>query len=715
MSIRRKLVLLLGFIAVLPAILTIVLDVDVIRSLSRDLTARSAAILAEQAQRTMSRIASEYADVLDRESRRVRLLVELQADAATRALAAPAAAHAGITPYFDEAFEAALPELDLVTTPAPRVARERHTAPPLAVSWQHASLHVVAGLERGPLLEQARALASLGGFFRLVRDPQDTLLGWQYVALDNGLSASYPGHGDNPPDFDPRTRPWFEDQLRQPGFRWYRPHHDASTAALLINAAAPVRDGDGRVIGVTGIDVDLSSTFALLELPPHLRPGSTVMAVAVVGAPLFDPPRAIVLARQSAAAEGDWQTLPRLADFALDDAAATANIRAAMVAGADGEVQARVHGEDSFVLYRHFGDAPGYASYVVMSVPVAAATAEAMAAARDAAGTTRAHLRGLLVLVLAVTVVAALLAFALAHHFTRPIGELLTATERLARGDFDARARIVSRDEIGTLGRAFNDMVPRLKDHARVEEALALAHEVQQQLLPKAPPAVAGYDIAGVTLYSEQTGGDFFDYLDLATPCGRGRAVVVADVSGHGVGPGLLMATTRALLRGARDRALAPGDLLAQVNRDLVDDVSRGHFVTLFLLVLDAGGEGALQWASAGHDPAMVWKAATRAMTALGADDIPLGIDADWSYASHDGHVLGRGDIVVLGTDGVWDTRRDDGERYGKARLEAYVAAHAERSAADLCRGLERELAAFRGRATQVDDLTLVVIRRTAD
>lgn len=714
MSIRRKLVLLLGFVAVLPALLTIVLDVDVIRSLSRDLTTRSAGILAEQAQQTMHRIASEYADVLDRESRHVRLLVRLQAAAAARALAAPPASHADVTPYFDDDFDQPAGDLALVSSPAPRAARERRNGPPLAVSWEHAALHLGPGADRTALMPQARALATLADFFRLVREPQDPLLGWQYVALDNGLSATYPGHGGNPPDFDPRTRPWFEDQLRRPGFRWYRPHHDASTGALLINAAAPVYDAAGAVVGVAGIDVDLSSTFALLELPPRLRAGSTVMAVAVVGAPLFDPPRAIVLARQSTTVDGDWQTLPRLADFALDDAAATAAIRTAMIAGADGDLRTAVRGEDSFVLYRRFGDAPGYASYVVMSVPVASATAEAGAAAAHAAATTRKHLRGLLVLVLAVTVLAALLAFALAHHLTRPIGELLAATERLARGDFGARAQIASRDEIGTLGRAFNDMVPRLKDHARTEEALALAHEIQQQLLPTTPPAIPGYDVAGVTLYSEQTGGDFFDYLDLETPCGHGRAVVVADVSGHGVGPGLLMATTRALLHGARDRGLAPGALLGRVNRDLVDDVSRGHFVTLFLLVLDAGGAGALQWASAGHDPAMVWDARTRAMTAIGADDIPLGIDAGWDYASHDSHRLGRGDIVVLGTDGVWDTRRADGERYGKARLEAYIAAHAEASAAALCRGLEGELAAFRGRAKQVDDITLVVVKREA-
>lgn len=708
MTIRRKLLALLGIVAVLPMLLTSVLDVDVIRSLSRDLTARSAGVLAEQALATMNRIAGEYADALDRESRRVRLLVDLQADAAARALAAPPPA-GSVTPWFDHDFDRGSAGLELTASPAPRAARERRYGPPLAVSWSQVALHAAAGADVNAA--DARALASLAPFLRLVRDPGDDVLGWQYVVLANGLSASYPGHGGNPAGFDPRERPWFEQQMQAPAFRWYRPHYDASTGALLINATAPVRDAAGKVIGVTGVDVDLSATFDLLRLPADLRAGSRVMEVAVVGAPLFEPPRAMVLARQRAAGNGDWHALPRLAEFELDDAAATQAVREDMLRGAEGHLRAVLDGADSFVLYRRFGEA---GAYVVMTVPVASAARAAVEAARYAADTTRTHVHGLLVLVLAITAVAGLVAIAVSHHLTRPVRDLLAATARLAEGDYGARARVTTRDELGALAQAFNAMVPRLAAHAEVEKALALAREVQQQLLPAQPPTLRGYDICGTTLYSEQTGGDFFDYLEVATPHGPALAVIVADVSGHGVGPALLMATTRALLHGARDRGLAPGRLLAQVNRDLIDDVSRGHFVTLFLLVLEPAG-GALEWASAGHDPALVWDAGHNTVCEIGGDDIPLGIDAEWDYAGHGGRALACGDILVIGTDGVWDTRRADGERYGKQRLQAYVAAHAADGAAALCRGLERELAAFRGRAPQTDDITVVVIKRTRD
>lgn len=709
MSIRQKVLVLLAAIALIPQAFVIALDTHLLVSLSRDLTARNAGALAEQALSTMDRIASDYADTLDREARRVRLLLALQANEAERLLAAPPTDDTAPPVFFGEDFDRADRRLGLAHDPAPRVARERRGGAPLAVSWAHVSLHASPGLVREAHAPAARALAAMAGFYNTVREPDDPLLGWHYVVLDNGLSASWPGHGDTPADFDPRQRPWYEAQRARPTFRWYRPHRDASTGALLINATLPLLDDAGRFRGVTGIDVDLSSTFALLRLPPALQDGSDVLQTAVLRPPLVDTPHVVVLARQHGGeTDSDWQTLPDLVPLDFGTAATTATVNAAMLAGENGHLRANVDGTDSFILYQRYGEGFGY---VVIIVPVARATHAAIEAARHAGEATRTHVMNLLIVVGAVGVLVVIVALSAARHLSRPIEDLERAVERLARGDLGAQVAITTHDELRTLGDAFNGMVPRLKAHARTEESLALAHEVQQQLLPPTAPTLAGYDISGMTRYSEQTGGDFFDFMPFASATGSRTGIIVADVSGHGIGPSLLMATTRALLHGGRDRSYTPGQLLSYVNRELSGGMSRGHFVTLFLLALDAA-DGRLEWASAGHDPATVYRAASADVAELAADDIPLGIDADWTYAAHSGAVLAPGDIVIIGTDGIWESANARGERYGKARLRDYVARNAERPAQDLCAGLEAELHRFREGGAQVDDLTLVIVKR---
>jgi sigma-B regulation protein RsbU (phosphoserine phosphatase) len=153
----------------------------------------------------------------------------------------------------------------------------------------------------------------------------------------------------------------------------------------------------------------------------------------------------------------------------------------------------------------------------------------------------------------AVAVVLALLFVSIVALLTSRLstGHILTiidAWKRLAQGDFSVRLKARMKDERAQLIHAFNEIVPKIDEHMRMKTSLGLAQEVQQSLLPQSDPSLPGYDIAGMSLYCDETGGDYYDFIETKRDGRDGLAVVVGDVSGHGVSSALLMATARALI-----------------------------------------------------------------------------------------------------------------------------------------------------------------------
>ena len=173
------------------------------------------------------------------------------------------------------------------------------------------------------------------------------------------------------------------------------------------------------------------------------------------------------------------------------------------------------------------------------------------------------------------------------------------------------------------------------------------------------------------------------------------------------------MATVRALLRGIADAARNPDEVLRHINGQLSDDVHPGQFMTLFFLVVDLPNHR-MTWASAGHDPAIMFNPETDKFSLLEGHGIPLGIERDWNSRDAGSAILGNKDIVVLGTDGIWETRNEDGEFYGKARLKDLIRAKQNSRADEICEYIRQDLKRFRGSLAQSDDVTAVVFRRQA-
>ncbi len=243
-----------------------------------------------------------------------------------------------------------------------------------------------------------------------------------------------------------------------------------------------------------------------------------------------------------------------------------------------------------------------------------------------------------------------------------------------------------------------------------LETDLAVAQDVQRALLPSERPLVAGYEIVGWNHPADQTGGDYFDWQVL--PSGR-WAVSIADVTGHGIGPALITAFTRAYARSNLPGAADLVGAVARINALVYPDLADGRFVTFAAAVLDAERH-TVELVSAGHGPTIVWREATGEAELLAADGMPLGIVEEWDAERHATIELGRGDAVILMTDGIFE-RSDAGKvQFGIERVVAAVRDGDRGSAEAMVASIRTAAETHAGGAKAVDDATIVVMRREA-
>ena len=249
------------------------------------------------------------------------------------------------------------------------------------------------------------------------------------------------------------------------------------------------------------------------------------------------------------------------------------------------------------------------------------------------------------------------------------------------------------------------------KFNQRTRRWLDQAMEVQQNLMPRSSPGIEGIDIYGRSIYCDHTGGDYYDYFEKAGTDGMKFYVVVGDVSDHGLPSALLMTTARAFLREAASRPGHVSDIAAQVNRQLARDMqASGRFMTLFLAEIDRPNR-TIRWIRAGHEPAILYEPRSGEFTELrGQGGLPLGVYEDAVYEEHH-HELAPGQIIAIGTDGIWEACNDQGRMFGKQLLQTIVREHAERPAAEIVQRVLEILQRFLLPLDLQDDATLVVAK----
>jgi phosphoserine phosphatase RsbU/P len=291
------------------------------------------------------------------------------------------------------------------------------------------------------------------------------------------------------------------------------------------------------------------------------------------------------------------------------------------------------------------------------------------------------------------------------------IREVCDAAHRVSHGDYQVQLKARSHDEVGQLVQSFNTMVTQLEERMRLKEALDLAMEVQQNLLPVRPPELRNVDIAGTCVYCDETGGDYYDFLQFSE-LGEGRiGLAVGDVVGHGISAALLMTTARAMIR---TRILQPGDLAQvtnDVNRLLCYDTERtGDFMTLFLALLDTK-RGELSWVRAGHAPAVLYDLDTDSFKELRGEGFALGFDSSGILKEYLYNHWSPAKLLFIGTDGIWETENPRGEQFGMERLRAILRQHCRSSSQQILETVLAEVKNFRQERAQKDDVTMVILK----
>ena len=248
-------------------------------------------------------------------------------------------------------------------------------------------------------------------------------------------------------------------------------------------------------------------------------------------------------------------------------------------------------------------------------------------------------------------------------------------------------------------------------DMTEHKKALALAAEVQKSLLPQGKPMVKGLDIAGKNVSCDEIGGDYFDFIWRLDSKKGPFSVVVGDISGHGVDSALLMTTARAFLRM---RASQPGtisEIITAMNRHLTRDIlESGRFMTLFYMTIDPG-KSHIDWVRAGHDPAILYDPVRDEFEELKGSGIALGVNDTFDYEENFRRNLTNGQIIAIGTDGIWEAVNNEGEMFGKARFRDIIRNHANAAAADILNAVYSELNQYTRGQRSEDDITLVVIK----
>jgi serine phosphatase RsbU (regulator of sigma subunit) len=254
-------------------------------------------------------------------------------------------------------------------------------------------------------------------------------------------------------------------------------------------------------------------------------------------------------------------------------------------------------------------------------------------------------------------------------------------------------------------------LIRDLKENERIQKEMEIAETVQKNLLPREAPDITGVEFVGHCLPAKRVGGDYYDFF----PDSEGNVgIVVADVSGHSIGSGIMMAITRGLLQSEAIRNKSPSQLLRDVNRILFNDLVSSELFITMAYFLYSPEKRWLSFVNGGHNPPLLLRAGSDEPELLDAEGMAIGFLPDVEFEEK-GWELAPGDLLVAYTDGLVEAEDEQGVPFGMDRLMQYILQARHEPAEEILEGLLQASMEHIGgedpQSAQQDDLTLVVLK----
>ena len=322
--------------------------------------------------------------------------------------------------------------------------------------------------------------------------------------------------------------------------------------------------------------------------------------------------------------------------------------------------------------------------------------------------------------ILILLIISYVLIYWLISKIVQPFHSLADWVREVGAGTVDEdEIDIDSSDELGEIAQAFNHMTGKFREaqvnmveQQRLQKELQVAQEIQHMLLPSDFPKVEGYDIASYYEAAKEVGGDLFDFVDVDEDT---IGICVADVSGKGVPGSLIMTMIRTALRLEARGNKNPAEVLSRVNRFVTDDMKRGMFVTMFYIVLDSRNR-VIHYASAGHNPMILYRRSTKQTYYLNPSGFPVGIQLP-DIALFDKKIqqdtirLREDDMLVLYTDGITEAMNPQRELYRDERFLDVIKENSHYDVGEFVKQIKDDISNHTKDYPQNDDITYVAVK----
>jgi len=532
----------------------------------------------------------------------------------------------------------------------------------------------------------------------------EDLLRQQTLMLD-GIYTCYPA--EMSPEVEARGKPWFELGQKTAKLLRVGPYIAPVVQQAVVTLVMPVRQANGVVVGMTAIDHLIPDLRSNMRLPEPWQEGTERLLVGLDKREQDSHSLTIFLhSRATSQKHSNISIEPQVltSDDPVNYAAMINDIKGRQ----PGARRMGYRGTDALWAY---GRASTGGVLPLLIVPYERVEALAAKIQQQLMGQSLLWWRLGGTVLAAVCVVMIVLGLKRFKAITEPIAILTEASARLAAGDYSTRTQIQTGDELETLGKAFNDIGPHLLDRERLRRSLEIAGAIQQNLLPKANPTLDNFDISAKCVYCDQTGGDYYDFISLEDQCPGKLGIALGDVTGHGIGAALLMAAVRGVFRqSAREFGDHLQTLFAHCNNQLAQDSDDDKFITLFYGILNSQDRSMI-WASGGHDPALWYHVETDMIEELPNTGPPVGLFEGMAFEALGPISFGPGDILVIGTDGIWEAENSDENMFGRRRLKDLIRANQHKSAQALCDCITEAVLNFVAPSQPEDDVTLIVIK----